>query len=81
MAQMLFKGNFEPPTFTLALSRKDVGLATEVGRDVGVPMPVASAVEQIMIQAMNRPGWSEQDYSIYLLIQEEMAAQEVRSEE
>jgi hypothetical protein len=34
-----------------------------------------------MIQAMNRPGWSEQDYSIYLLIQEEMAAQEVRSEE
>ncbi len=81
LAQMLFKGNFEPPTFTLALSRKDVGLATEVGRDVGVPMPVASAVEQIMIQAMNRPGWSEQDYSIYLLIQEEMAAQEVRSEE
>ena len=31
----------KPPTFTLALSRKDVGLATEVGRDVGVPMPVA----------------------------------------
>ena len=55
-SETVFKGNYEAPaSFDIALSRKDVGLATELGRQHNVPMPIAALVEQIMVQA-DRPG-------------------------
>jgi 3-hydroxyisobutyrate dehydrogenase len=80
LARTVFSGQFEPPSFTLALSRKDIGLATELGRDVTVPMPVANLVEQLMMQGMNR-GWAEKDYLITFLLQEDMSGVQVRSPE
>ena len=77
LARTVFRGEFEPASFSLALSRKDVGLATELGREFNVPMPVANLAEQIAIQAMNR-GWGDKDSSISFLLQEEMAGVEVR---
>ena len=56
----VFKGNYEAPaSFGIGLSQRNVGLATELGRQHDVPMPIAALVEQIMIQAIGR-GWSEQ---------------------
>ena len=79
LAETVFRGYFDAPSFTLALARKDVGLATDLAREHGVPMPVADTAELLMMQAMNR-GWAEKDYSIYLLLQEEAAGVEMRTE-
>ena len=78
LAETAFLDKYEPPSFTLALSRKDIGLATELARDVNVPLPIASAVEQMMMQAMGR-GWGEKDSVIAFRLQEELAGVEVRS--
>ena len=42
LPKMVFKGNFDRVTFALKLARKDLGLATEVGRETNTPMPLAS---------------------------------------
>lgn len=42
LAQRFMSGTFEPPGMTLDLSLKDLKLATELGRDLGVPMRLAS---------------------------------------
>jgi 3-hydroxyisobutyrate dehydrogenase len=77
-AETVFKGNYEgPASFGIGLSRKDVGLATELGRQHNVPMPIAALVEQTMIHAINR-GWSEQSTASLFRLQEEAAGIEVR---
>ena len=52
----LFKGDFEP-RFQLDLAVKDMGLATEMGRKLSVPMELANLVQQRYIEAQNR-GWA-----------------------
>jgi 3-hydroxyisobutyrate dehydrogenase-like beta-hydroxyacid dehydrogenase len=77
-SETVFKGNYEAPaSFDIALSRKDVGLAMELGRQHNVPMPIAALVEQIMIQAISR-GWSDQSTVSLFRLQEEAAGIEVR---
>ncbi|MDP6548636.1 MAG: NAD(P)-dependent oxidoreductase [Dehalococcoidia bacterium] len=78
IARTAFRGQYEPPGFALELSRKDIGLATELGREFNVPMPVANIAEQIVIQAVNR-GWGHLDSSATFLLQEESAGVEVRA--
>ncbi len=78
LVRSVFRGSFDPPSFALALARKDVGLATELGREYNVPMPVANLAEQIAIQGLNR-GWGDLDSSVTFLLQEEMAGVEVRA--
>ena len=80
LAQTVFRGEYDQPSFRLALSRKDIGLATDLGREVNVPMPVANIVEQMAIQGMNR-GWGDRDSMITFLLQEEVAGVELRSGE
>jgi len=77
-SKTVFEGNYESPaSFGIGLSRKDVGLATELGRKHNVPMPIAALVEQIMVQAVSR-GWSEQSTASLFRLQEEAAGIEVR---
>ncbi len=77
-SETVFKGNYEAPaSFNIALSRKDVSLATDLGRQHNVPMPIAALVEQIMIQAVSR-GWSDQSTASLFRLQEEAAGIEVR---
>jgi 3-hydroxyisobutyrate dehydrogenase-like beta-hydroxyacid dehydrogenase len=74
-----FQGSYEASaSFGLGLARKDVGLATELGRQHNVPMPIANLVEQIMIEAINR-GWSNQGTLSLFRLQEEAAQIEVRT--
>jgi 3-hydroxyisobutyrate dehydrogenase len=78
LSETVFKGNYEAPaSFGIGLSRKDIGLATALGRRHNVPMPIAALVEQMMIQAINR-GWSEQSTASLFRLQEEATAIEVR---
>ena len=76
--EVVFEGKYEAPAgFGIGLARKDVGLATELGRRFAVPMPIAALVEQTMVQATNR-GWSAQGTLSLFRLQEEAAGIAVR---
>jgi 3-hydroxyisobutyrate dehydrogenase len=76
--RMVFRGQFDPPSFALALAHKDISLATELAREYNVPMPVANLAEQIAIQGMVR-GWGDRDSNATFLLQEEASGVEVRA--
>jgi 3-hydroxyisobutyrate dehydrogenase len=78
MPKTIFRGSFDNASFALALSRKDVGLATDLGREYDVPMPVANLAEQIAVEGMNR-GWADKDSTILFTLQEEAAGVQVRA--
>ena len=50
----VFRKDYDNPSFMLALARKDIALANELGREFQVPMPIANLAEQIAIQGLNR---------------------------
>jgi 3-hydroxyisobutyrate dehydrogenase len=70
------RGDFEA-RFSLALARKDLGLAIDLARETSTPMRLAALCEQELIEAMAR-GWAAHDASIALTLQEERAGAEVR---
>jgi 3-hydroxyisobutyrate dehydrogenase len=77
---VVFKGNFDrPASFALKLARKDLGLATELGREFNVPMALAALVEQELTEAMAR-GLGDKDAVITFKLQEDRAGVKVRSE-
>jgi 3-hydroxyisobutyrate dehydrogenase len=78
LPRTVFRGQYEPASFALALAYKDVSLATELGRELNVPMPIANLAEQIAIQGMNR-GWGDKDSSATFMLQEEAAGVQVRA--
>jgi 3-hydroxyisobutyrate dehydrogenase len=70
------RGDFAP-RFSLALARKDLGLAMDLARETKTPMRLAALCEQELIEAIGR-GWAGRDASIALTLQEERAGAEVR---
>ena len=78
LPRTVFRGQYAPPTFSLSLARKDIGLATELAREYQVPLPLTALAEQIAIQALNR-GWADQDHNVVFRLQEEAAGVEVRA--
>ena len=70
------RGNFEA-RFSLALAHKDSGLALDLARETGTPMPLNALAKAEMDEAMAR-GWATRDASIFLTLQEERAGIEVR---
>jgi 3-hydroxyisobutyrate dehydrogenase len=70
------RGDFAP-RFSLALARKDLGLALELARQTDTPMRFAALCEQELVEAVAR-GWAKQDASIALTLQEERAGVQVR---
>jgi 3-hydroxyisobutyrate dehydrogenase len=70
------RGDFDP-RFSLALARKDLGLALQLARETETPMRLAAICEAEMIEAVAR-GWADRDASIFLKLQEERANIEVR---
>jgi 3-hydroxyisobutyrate dehydrogenase-like beta-hydroxyacid dehydrogenase len=63
--------------FSLALARKDLGLAQDLAAETGTPMRLNALAKAEMDEAASR-GWAERDASSFLLIQEERAQVEVR---
>jgi 3-hydroxyisobutyrate dehydrogenase len=74
--RFLFQGNFEPG-FATALAAKDVRLATDLGREYGIPMDLANLVDQRHVEAMFR-GWGAEDSDAVARIQEEKAGVQLR---
>ena len=74
----MFRKEYDDPSFMLALARKDIALANELGREYNVPMSIANLAEQIAIEGLNR-GWGDKDSSVTFLLQEEAAGIEVRN--
>ena len=73
----LFAGNFEPG-FQLDLAAKDVGLATDMGRRLRVPMEMSNISQQRYIAAQNK-GWGRQASGAVAKVQEERAGVEIRT--
>ncbi len=68
---------FDPPDFALALARKDVALACEVGREYDVPMKLAHITLAEMTEGLNR-GWAGRDSRVAMTLQTERAGVEIK---
>jgi 3-hydroxyisobutyrate dehydrogenase len=77
LAEQYLPGAYEPPTFALRLAHKDLSLALELAREVGVPMQVAERALADFDQALKR-GWAERDSRTPMLLQNERAGVEPR---
>jgi len=77
MADNFLQNKFEPAEFALNLAFKDVTLATELAREIGVPMRLTSLAHAEMAEAINR-GWGAKDSRVFLLLQEERAKVEIK---
>ena len=76
LGRQFLQGSFDPPDFALKLALKDVTLATDLGRELGVPMRVANLAHADMTEALNR-GWAERDSRVAMMLQEERAGVQI----
>jgi 3-hydroxyisobutyrate dehydrogenase len=67
------------PTFTPELLLKDFDLGHEAARELGVPMPVASAAQQV-VQALIGNGYTDVDFAALIELQAKASALELESE-
>ncbi len=72
LAEQYLPGAYDPPTFAARLAHKDLALALELAREVGVPMQIAERAYADFEEAMQR-GWGERDSRTPMLLQNERA--------
>jgi len=72
LAEQFLPGKYDPPGFALRLAHKDLGLALDLAREVGVPMQVAQLAMREFETALER-GWGERDSRTPMLLQSERA--------
>jgi 3-hydroxyisobutyrate dehydrogenase-like beta-hydroxyacid dehydrogenase len=77
LGRQFLQGQFEPPDFALKLAHKDVTLATELARELNVPMRIAGLTHAEMTEALGR-GWGERDSRSFMLLQEERAGVDIK---
>lgn len=70
---------YDPPKFALKLAHKDVSLATQVGKEVGVPMRLANLTLEEMTEALNR-GWDGRDSRSSMILQKERAGVKIKED-
>jgi 3-hydroxyisobutyrate dehydrogenase len=76
LVKQFMPGKFEPAAFALKLAHKDMKLATDLARELGVPMRLASLTMDEITEAMAR-GWGEQDARVALKLQLERAGVQI----
>ena len=76
--ELVFKGDFDHPRFSLGLSHKDVGLALELAKELDVPMAMAEMAGEEIGRGIER-GWADLDNLVTFLLAEERAGVQVRS--
>jgi 3-hydroxyisobutyrate dehydrogenase len=77
LVDQFLPGMYEPAAFALKLAHKDVTLATQLGRDFGVPMRIAELALAEMTEAMGR-GWGNRDSRVMMLLQQERAGVDIK---
>jgi len=80
LADQFLPGKYEPAAFALRLAHKDMTLATQLGRDFGVPMRIANLALAELTEGLNR-GWGHLDSRSPMLIQQERAGVEIKVEQ
>jgi len=84
MPDTYLQGKFDGGTgseSTFAISKKDMALALELGREFDVPLQIANGTYNDMTAAVNRKEWANLNYRVYHLLQEERAGNvEVRTQ-
>jgi 3-hydroxyisobutyrate dehydrogenase-like beta-hydroxyacid dehydrogenase len=73
LADHFLADKYDPPDFALRLAHKDVTLATQLGRELKVPMHLANLALDELTEALNR-GWESRDSRVAMLLQQERAA-------
>jgi 2-hydroxy-3-oxopropionate reductase len=76
-APMMFGRNFRPG-FKIKLHHKDLQNALSTAKDLGVPLPLSSFVQQIFLALMTE-GRGEEDHSALATFFEKMAQVEIKS--
>jgi 2-hydroxy-3-oxopropionate reductase len=76
-APMLFARNFKPG-FKIRLHHKDLQNALSTAKDLGVPLPLSSFVQQIILSLMT-DGRGEEDHSALATFFEKIAKVEIKS--
>lgn len=79
LLEQFLPGKYDPPNFALKLATKDVKLATELGRELGVPMRICNLAYAEMTEACNR-GWEGRDSRVVMLLQEQRAGVAIASD-
>ena len=77
LADQFLPGTYDPPSFALRLAHKDVSLATNLGRELKVPMRISNMTLEELTEALNR-GWAERDSRVAMLLQQERAGIEIK---
>jgi 3-hydroxyisobutyrate dehydrogenase-like beta-hydroxyacid dehydrogenase len=72
MGQNFLPGIYEPTNAATRILYKDMFVATELGRELGTPMPIANLALADLQVAMGR-GWQDRDCRSMMLIQQERA--------
>jgi 3-hydroxyisobutyrate dehydrogenase len=72
MADHFLTGSYDPADFALRLLHKDVSLACQLARDVGVPLRLTNLAREELTEALNR-GWGSRDSRAGMLLQQERA--------
>jgi 2-hydroxy-3-oxopropionate reductase len=76
-APMIFQRNFKPG-FKIKLHHKDLHNALSTAKDLGVPLPLASFVQQILVSLIVE-GRGEEDHSALATFFEKMAKVDIKS--
>ncbi len=76
LEKFVMEGNFEGG-FAMNLQHKDLGLALEAGKDVGVPLPITSLATSIY-EMGRAQGLGKEDMSAVIKVWENMTGVEVR---
>ena len=77
LVDQFLPGTYDPPAFALKLAHKDVGLATALGRELGLPMRICELAYAEMTEALNR-GWGGRDSRAVMLLEQERAGIEIK---
>ncbi|HXU43597.1 MAG TPA: NAD(P)-dependent oxidoreductase [Burkholderiales bacterium] len=77
LPEHFLNGKYDPADFTVRLAHKDVTLALELAKEVGVPMRIGQIALDELSEAMKR-GWSERDCRVPMTLQEERAGVSVK---
>ena len=76
-APMMFGRNFKPG-FKIRLHHKDLQNALSTAKDLGVPLPLSSFIQQVFLSLMTE-GRGEEDHSALATFFEKMAKVEIKS--
>lgn len=75
IGDQFLQNRYSPPAFALKLAYKDMTLALELAREIGVPMKLAEDAYADMTEAMKR-GWGDLDSRSPMQLQKERAGVE-----